>query len=164
MRLVVFRWIVAGIWIACLTLILIAWVPAMCVRVGFCMTRLSLMRSSLGSLRVRLWRWILSSACCLKGSQTGVFAGISTSDYDQGVVGAEIEGYRLTGAAGSVLSGRVAYTFGLEVPAVTVDTPSSSSLVALHLASQSLRSGACPLALVDLVTVLSKYGVFIDFS
>src|ERR1700691_3383497 len=74
----------------------------------------------------------------LKGSQTGVFAGISSSDYGSGLAGStpeDLEGYRLTGRTGSVASGRVAFTLGLEGPAVSIDTACSSSLVALHMAS-----------------------------
>ncbi|WP_026411148.1 type I polyketide synthase [Actinomadura oligospora] len=101
----------------------------------------------------------------LRGAGVGVFAGISSQDYHTGLgAPGEVEGYIATGSLASVVSGRVAYTLGLEGPAVTIDTACSSSLVAVHLASTALRRGECDLAVAGGVTVLATPTAFVEFS
>jgi acyl transferase domain-containing protein len=92
----------------------------------------------------------------LIGSPTGVFVGISSSDYASVLTRsvAPLDAYFGTGIAPSVAAGRLAFAFGLQGPTLAVDTACSSSLVAVHLACQSLRNGECSLALAGGVNAI----------
>jgi acyl transferase domain-containing protein/SAM-dependent methyltransferase len=102
----------------------------------------------------------------LLGTQTGVFIGISNSDYFRMVISdlERIDTYASTGGTLSVAAGRISYLLGLNGPAISVDTACSSSLVALHLASLSLRQKECNLALVGGVNLILTPEANINFS
>ncbi|WP_328585229.1 type I polyketide synthase [Streptomyces sp. NBC_00370] len=102
----------------------------------------------------------------LRGTRTGVFVGTNGQDYATVTQRSpqDLAGHAMTGLSPSVASGRLAYTLGLEGPAITLDTASSSSLVALHWAARSLRSGECSMALAGGVTVMSTPVGFVGYS
>jgi acyl transferase domain-containing protein/SAM-dependent methyltransferase len=92
----------------------------------------------------------------LEASRTGVYMGVSNSDYARTVLQRRelIDAYSASGTAFSVLAGRVSYCLGLCGPSLVVDTACSSSLVALHLACQALRGGECDMALAGGINLI----------
>ncbi|KAJ5578008.1 uncharacterized protein N7459_006972 [Penicillium hispanicum] len=86
----------------------------------------------------------------IAGSNVGVFAGGSFPDYELNNT-RDVESipmYAATGTAVALQSNRISYYFNLHGPSISVDTACSSSLSALHLASQSIKSGECSIAIV----------------
>ncbi|WP_186763363.1 type I polyketide synthase [Lentzea tibetensis] len=102
----------------------------------------------------------------LRGSRTGVFAGVIHNDYagQLRTSRSTTEAHVATGTTSSVATGRVAYFGGFEGPAITVDTACSSSLVAVHLACQSLLREESELALAGGAAVLATPGVFTEYN
>ena len=115
------------------------------------------------------WEALENSAIApasLFGGRTGVFVGMSNTDYWRMVYRDEqqIDAYSALGNSYSVAAGRLSYLLGVHGPALTVDTACSSSLVAVHLACASLRSGECDLALAGGVNLILSPEASINFS
>jgi acyl transferase domain-containing protein/SAM-dependent methyltransferase len=106
------------------------------------------------------------AAAGLAGSRTGVYVGVSNSDYGRALLSRpeRIDAYAASGGAFSVIAGRVSYCLGLRGPSLAVDTACSSSLVALHLACQALRAGECDMALVGGINLILTPELNITFT
>jgi acyl transferase domain-containing protein len=104
----------------------------------------------------------------LAGSDTGVFTGICSHDYEllqiKHNVTRDFDAYYATGTFPAVAAGRLAYVLGLRGPALVVDTACSSSLVAVHLACQSLQRGECGMAIAAGVQLILSPELSIAFS
>jgi acyl transferase domain-containing protein len=102
----------------------------------------------------------------LRGSRTGVFAGVMYQDYLSRLrsVPADLEALLPLGSSPGMAARRLSYLYGLEGPALAVDTACSSGLVAVHLAAASLRAGECTLALAGGVAVMSAPTAFVFSS
>ena len=104
----------------------------------------------------------------VRGSDTGVFVGISTTDYSliQGGVSERrpVDAYSTTGGTMSIAADRVSYCFNLLGPSVAMDTACSSALVAVDAACRSLLNGECSMALAGGVNALIGVAPFQAFS
>lgn len=91
----------------------------------------------------------------LSGSSTGVFIGISNSDYRLLYKElSEIDAYLATGTCLCIAANRLSYILNLRGPSMAIDTACSSSLVAAHLACQSLRRGESNLCIAGGVNLI----------
>lgn len=102
----------------------------------------------------------------LKDTQTGVYLGLTNSDYSRLLTedAERIDGYTGVGAAASIAAGRIAYFLGVHGPAVAIDTACSSSLVAVDQAVRALWQKSIHLAIVGSANLILSPGTSISFS
>lgn len=103
-----------------------------------------------------------------KGTDIGVFVGVSHNDYQNIQGGATdrsgISSHSPTGNAHSIAANRISYCFNLRGPSMSMDTACSSALTAVHIACEQIHAGRCKMALAGGVTVMITPDGFIGFS
>jgi acyl transferase domain-containing protein/NADPH:quinone reductase-like Zn-dependent oxidoreductase/acyl carrier protein len=102
----------------------------------------------------------------LRGSDCGVYLGISTSDYAWRMADdlAAIDASFATGNTASIAANRLSYFYDLRGPSMALDTACSSSLVAFHQGHQAIASGECAQALVGAISLHLHPLGFVSFS
>lgn len=100
----------------------------------------------------------------LSGTSTGLFVGVSTTDYRDVLKDTEIEALTSTGNSHCILANRISYLLDIHGPSEPIDTACSSSLVAIHRGVESIRSGDCEMAIVGGVNVIASPTLHISFS
>nr|XP_034178573.1 fatty acid synthase [Osmia lignaria]XP_034178581.1 fatty acid synthase [Osmia lignaria] len=101
----------------------------------------------------------------IRGSKTGVFIGVSSSESDEYWTGDPelVNGYGLTGCCRAMFSNRISYTFDFTGPSYALDTACSSSLYAMHQAIAAIRAGECDSAIVGGCNLLLKPTASLQF-
>jgi|GEM_PF-5863427 len=100
----------------------------------------------------------------LAGSQTGVFIGASTSDYEEIIRANELVAHASTGMNRSIIANRISFVLDLQGPSEVVDTACSSSLVAIHKAVKAIKAGDCQTALAGGVNALITPTHYISYG
>ena len=102
----------------------------------------------------------------IKGSDTGVFIGVSSMDYSLMVnkFGKGTQALYSTGIAHSVLVNRISYLLDLHGPSEPIDTACSSSLISLHRAVENIQKGNCKMVIAGGVNALLSPELTISFS
>nr|ASA76632.1 polyketide synthase non-ribosomal peptide synthetase hybrid [Pyxidicoccus sp. MCy9557] len=90
----------------------------------------------------------------LDGTRCSVFVGCKEAEYVTSMRGVELNPFTLSGGSMAILPARISYFLNLKGASVPIDTACSSSLVAVHLACESLRSGACDMAIAGGVALM----------
>ena len=99
----------------------------------------------------------------LRGSRTGVYAGIGTSEYRDLMTTTDY-GISYLGTAASMAVGRIAFHLGLEGPTIPVELNCASSLVALHHAVVGLQRGEVNMALVGGASAILSPGIIREMA
>lgn len=97
----------------------------------------------------------------LRGSDTGVYIGVSSADYNGLLARSAAGAHDATGNAHSIIANRISYLFDFHGPSAPIDTACSSSLVAVHRAVQSILNGDCTVAVAGGVNLCFEPMVFI---
>ncbi len=100
----------------------------------------------------------------LKGSPTGVFLGISHSNYSDLLKKSDYNIYSGLGGALSICANRLSYFYDFSGPSLAVDTACSSSLTSVHLAIQSIKDGECTMAIAGGVNLILTPDISIALS
>ncbi len=116
-----------------------------------------------------VWETIEDSgyrASSLSGTQTGLFVGVATSDYEELLKDnlIDISAHTSTGMFHSILANRISYLLNLHGPSEPIDTACSSSLVAIHRAINAIQNDECDLAIAGGVNVILTPTLYISFS
>ena len=104
-------------------------------------------------------------ASSVRGSQTGVYMGVTASEYAilASMPSHNMNQYTNSGTNSCMMANRISYEFDFRGPSFSVDTACSSSLYAIHMACEALKSGSCSMAVAGGVNLVLMAGATVGF-